>query len=291
MDMRNFILLPVIIFILIYSANTHAVDVIRYNISQSHADPKQKYYIDLLKLILAASQDKYGDFELKPVVVEMSQGRTSIMVQQGETIDVTWRMTSHALEQNLQAIYIPVLKGLMGVRLAIIRHDDVAIFSPNITLKHLKKMSAGQGYDWPDSEILRANGFDVIEGKAVSLLTMLEKRRFDYFPRALHEPWIEIENKTQFVVEEHFLLKYPAPMYFFTNKANHRLAQRIHDGFTAIVDSGAFDEFFLQHPITQNILVKANLPQRKVFRLKNPLLSEKSREVLNDKSLWLDYIY
>lgn len=291
MDMRKLLLFPVIILIFFNCANTQAIDVIRYNISESHADPKQKYYIDLLKLILAASQDKYGEFQLKPVVVEMSQGRTSIMVQQGETIDVTWRMTSHNLEQNLQAIYIPILKGLMGVRLAIIRHDDMAIFSPNITLEQLKKMSAGQGYDWPDSDILRANGFDVIVGNAVSLLSMLEKRRFDYFPRALHEPWIEIENKSQFVVEEHFLLKYPAPMYFFTNKANHRLAQRIHEGFSAIVDSGAFNEFFLQHPVTQNILVKANLPQRKVFTLKNPLLSEKSREVLNDRSLWLDYFH
>lgn len=103
-------------------------------------------------------------------------------------------MTSKALEEDLQAIYVPLLKGLMGARIAIIRQDEHHIFTPSMTLSELKAMSAGQGYDWPDSDILRANGFDVIEGSAFSLLLMLEKKRFDYFPRAIHEPWIEIEG-------------------------------------------------------------------------------------------------
>lgn len=84
-------------------------------------------------------------------------------------------------------------------------------------------------------------------------------------------------------------MKYPAPIYFFINKANHKLAERLRDGFEEIIASGEFDEFFLQHPITENILLRANLPQRKIFMLKNPLLSEKSRQTLNNKSLWLNY--
>lgn len=290
MDMRVLLLLfsmP----LLLTSISTQAADTVRYNISTTHPDAKQSYYIDLLSLILEESRDKYGAYQLTPITQEMSQGRTSIMVQQGEVIDVTWRMTSQALETDLQAIYIPVLKGLMGVRIAIIHSDDTSTFSPNLSLAQLKSLSAGQGYDWPDSEILRYNGYDVIEGHASSLLTMLEKNRFDYFPRALHEPWIEIANKNQFIIEDHFLLKYPAPMYFFTNKKNTRLAQRITYGFSRLIESGAFDEFFYQHSVTQDILVKANLPQRKIFALKNPLLSEKSRAILNEKSLWLTYFH
>lgn len=289
--MRNFLLFFYVGISLIVSAATTANDVVRYNISKIYPDPKQSYYIDLLTLILESSRDKYGDYQLVPVTVEMSQGRTSIMVQQGKSIDVTWRMTSKALETDLQPIFIPVLKGLMGMRIAVIRRDDVNIFSPTLSLEELKALSAGQGYDWPDSDILRHNGFDVIEGSAFSMLTMLEKFRFDYFPRALHEPWIEIADKEQFIVESHFLLKYAAPMYFFTSKGNMRLAARLNYGFSNIVESGAFDEFFYQHSVTQNILVKANLPQRKVFSLENPLLSEKSREILSDKSLWLQYFH
>jgi hypothetical protein len=288
MDIRVFLLF---FSVLLTSITAQATDTVRYNISTIHPDAKQSYYIDLLSLILAASCDKYGAYQLIPVTQEMSQGRASIMVQQNQGIDVTWRMTSKALETDLQAIYIPVLKGLMGVRIAIIRSDDTSDFSPSLSLTQLKSLSAGQGYDWPDSEILRYNGFDVIEGSAFSLLTMLEKNRFDYFPRALHEPWVEIINNNQFIVEEHFLLKYPAPMYFFTNKKNTRLAQRITYGFSKLVESGVFDEFFYHHQVTQDILVKANLPQRKIFTLKNPLLSEKSRAILNNKSLWLTYFH
>ncbi len=291
MDMRNFSNYFIFIAVLMVSAMSAANDMVRYNISKLHPDPKQSYYIDLLTLILDASRDKFGDYQLIPVTLEMSQGRTSIMVRQGKAIDVTWRMTSKSLEQELQAVYIPVLKGLMGARIAIIRREDNAIFSPNLTLEELKALSAGQGYDWPDSDILRHNGFDVIEGSAFSMLTMLDKHRFDYFPRALHEPWLEIANNGKFIVEGHFLLKYPAPMYFFTSKKNTRLAKRIQYGFDSIIDSGAFDEFFYHHSVTRDILVKANLPQRKVFSLENPLLSEKSREILNKKSLWLAYFH
>jgi len=286
--MRVLRLLLLITFLLASSMNANALDVVRYNISETYPEAKQAYYIDLLKLILDASSDKYGDFELTPVILDMSQGRASVMLQQERTIDILWRMTSQALEQDLQAIYIPLLKGLMGVRIAIIRKSDSTIFSSEITLDKLKKMSLGQGYDWPDSNILRANGFNVVEGRGFSLLTMLEKQRFDYFPRAIHEPWLEIADREQLAIEQHFLLKYPAPMYFFINKDNRRLVERIEYGFTKIVNSGAFKQFFSQHPVTQNMFKKAKLPQRKVFKLDNPLLSDKSRAILNNKSLWLD---
>lgn len=289
--MRNLILFLKAIILLLVSLTAAGKDIVRYNLSEIYPDPKQSYYIDLLTLILNSSRDKYGDYQLIPVTLEMSQGRTSIMVQQRKAIDVTWRMTTKALEDDLQAIYIPVLKGLMGMRIAVIRREDSHLFSPTLSLKELKALSAGQGYDWPDSDILRHNGFDVIEGSAFSMLTMLEKYRFDYFPRALHEPWLEIAGKEQFIVESHFLLKYAAPMYFFTSKENMRLSERILYGFSKIVESGAFDEFFYQHKVTQNILVKANLPQRRIFSLENPLLSEQSRKILNNKSLWLEHFH
>jgi hypothetical protein len=287
--MRVFVKLFPTVVLLVVNVIAQANDVVRYNISQLHPDTKQSYYIDLLSLVLDASRDKYGDYQLIPVTLEMSQGRTSIMLKQEEGIDVAWRMTSKVLEKELQAIYIPMMKGLMGLRIAVIRRDDVSIFSSNLMLTQLKSLSAGQGHDWPDSEILRHNGFDVVRGNASSMLAMLEKSRFDYFPRALHEPWLEIADETKFIVEEHFLLKYPAPMYFFTSKKNQRLAQRIHYGFTNLLESGAFDDFFYHHTVTQKIFIKANLPQRKIFTLENPLLSEKSRKTLSNKSLWLTY--
>ncbi|NQZ19653.1 MAG: hypothetical protein HRT44_10415, partial [Bdellovibrionales bacterium] len=37
-----------------------------------------------------------GDYQLQAVDIDMAQGRSSIMLQQNEYIDLTWRMTSKA---------------------------------------------------------------------------------------------------------------------------------------------------------------------------------------------------
>ena len=51
------------------------------------------------------------------------------MLQKGEHTDIMWCMSSKALGKDLQAIYVPLLKGLMGARIAIIRQDDEHIFT------------------------------------------------------------------------------------------------------------------------------------------------------------------
>ena len=192
----------------------NATDVIRFIESKEHPDPKQGYFIDLLTLALETSKKKYGDYQLLPVNIEMSQGRTSMMLEQNKYIDITWRMTSKNLEDKLHTIYIPLLKGLMGYRIFIICKSKQALFTPKTSIEDLKAIHLGQGISWPDTEILRSNGFDVIEGYDNYLISMLKKERFEYFPRALHEPWLEITDEPSLKVEEHLLLKYPARYIF-----------------------------------------------------------------------------
>lgn len=265
-----------------------ATDLIRYVDSKKYPDPKQSYFVDLLTLALEASKEEFGDYQLQPVAIEMAQGRTSMMLQHNKFIDLTWRMTSHELEQKLQAVYFPILKGLMGHRIFIIRKNTQSLFSENIALKNLKKIPLGQGYNWPDTDILIANGFSVTKGYDIYLLEMLKRSRFDYFPRALHEPWHEIENEPELVVEKHLLLKYPAPIFFFVNKQNKHLQQRLTLGLTRLLDSGKFEHFFLNHPITAGILAKTDVSKRRVFELNNPLLSQQVKKLLTDERLWIN---
>lgn len=264
-----------------------ATDVIRYNISVKHPDPKQAYNIELLDLALKQTVDEFGPYELKAVVYEMPQGRTSIMVEQEDAIDVVWRMTSQTLETKLQAIYIPLLKGLMGFRVFIINKEDQTRFSKTMPTATLKSYTAGQGLDWPDSQILQHNGFNVIKGSAIKLISMLKRQRFDYFPRAIHEPWTEIKNEPSLSVESNFLLKYTAPMYFFVNKQNKYLHRRIASGLNTLIKNGEFDTFLYSHPITANIIKKAKLADRRIIQLDNPLLSEKTRQLQKHKPLWI----
>ncbi|QOL26713.1 hypothetical protein LP316_05280 [Thalassotalea sp. LPB0316] len=265
-----------------------AIDVVRYHISKKNADAKQSYYIDMLHLALEKSKDIHGEYEFTPVVYEMPQGRTSIMVQLDQGIDVTWRVTSQELEERLQAVYVPLLKGMMGHRIFIINQSDQSRFSPDMSLEQLRKMSAGQGYDWPDSIVLQHNGINVVEGGTDKLLTMLARRRFDYFPRAIHEPWTEIIDKPEFIVEKHILLRYPAPFYFFVNKDNTKLYHRINNGLEIAIEDGSFDQLFENHPITKEVLKAAAISERKVFQLTNPILSERSQALLKEPRYWLN---
>ena len=265
----------------------NATDIIRYVDSKKHPDPNQSYFVDLLTLALDASTEKYGAYQLQGVAIEMAQGRTSLMLQRNELIDLTWRMTSKALEKNLQAIYFPLIKGLMGHRIFIIRENEQKKFPKALSIEKLRKIHLGQGYNWPDTDILIDNGFNVVKGYDIYLLEMLKKGRFDYYPRALHEPWGEIASKADFIVEKNLMLNYPAPIFFFVNKQNKHLQERLTFGLNELLNSGEFEQFFLNHKITSGILTKANVEQRTIFTLHNPLLSEQTKALLKDKRLWI----
>jgi len=260
---------------------------VKYGTSLLLKNAQQSYYLDVLNLALEKSSDKYGAFELEEQVLEMHQGRTLNMLEQGKVVDVVWSMTSIEREQRFNTVYIPILKGLMGYRIGIIRADEQYQFTDIDNLSQFKKASIGQGIDWPDTQILLSNGFNVIQGAARNLLPMLKMKRFDFFPRGLHEPWGEIKGDSKLKVESRLLLKYPAPIYFFVNKSNEKLAERLEFGLKKAIKDGSFDTLFYNHEMTSGVMEKAQLSKRRIFELHNPLLSEKTKKLLSDDKLWL----
>ena len=65
----------------------------------------------------------------------------------------------------------------MGYRIGIIRKGDQAQFDQLTSLEDLKKILMGQGLDWPDTNILNNNGFNVVPGPDMSLISMLLKKK------------------------------------------------------------------------------------------------------------------
>lgn len=261
--------------------------VIKHIRPESETDKRPRYYVDLLRLVLERTQDVDGAFHLKPAEKRMFQGRAIISLQKGEALDVVWTMTSKEREEDLLPIRIPLLKGLLGYRIFLIRPQDTEKFAAITTLEDLKSLTAGQGHDWPDTKILRANGLQVITaGTYDGLFEMLERGRIDYFPRGVNEPWAELQAhpESELIVEESILLKYPAAIYFFVNKKDRALANRIERGLRLMMKDGSFDEFFHTHPHTQPIFERANLEQRKTFTLENPLLPPETP--LDEEELW-----
>ncbi|MCJ8300968.1 MAG: transporter substrate-binding domain-containing protein, partial [Pseudomonadales bacterium] len=198
-------------------------------------------------------------------------------------------MTSSARENKAQAIRIPLLKGLLSYRIFIIRKGEQQRFSVIDSLDQLGRLTAGQGLHWADTKILQANGLEVVTAPDYnSLFTLLQRKRFDYFPRGVHEPWNEVivHKDKNLVVEQKLLLRYPSPVFFFVSNNNTALQQRIKSGLQIAIADGSFELLLYNHPITQKIFSAANISQRLIFDLVNPQLSPDTKALLEDQSLW-----
>lgn len=224
--------------------------------------------------LLAVALEKSGSqFVAKPASVKMVQGRALLMLQQGRGIDVAWAATSKEIEALVHPIRIPIFKGLIGYRLLLIARRDLEKFSRITEQSALKSLLAGQGHDWADTAILRANGYRVHTGPYYdALFNMLAQGRIDYFPRSVLEVWAEAKAHEHqgLVVEPRIMLRYPGAVYFFTRKGNTALAQAIETGLEKMLQDGSFDRLFEEHHA--ELLEKAGLDSRLVFDLDNPAL-------------------
>ena len=192
---------------------------------------------------------------------------------EANNIDVMWSGAAPDKEQRMMAVRIPILKGLLGHRIFIIRAADQAKFARIKTLQDLKRYSAGQGTFWGDTKVLKSSSIPIITTiKYANLFPMLEGGRFDYFPRAVHEPWTEVKSRPELnlAVDKNVMLVYPFAMYFFVNKNNRELHDKIYQGFEMAIADGSFDKLFFNHPMIKDVLEKANLKERTVFKINNP---------------------
>jgi len=138
-------------------------------------------------------------------------------------INIIARATDRELETRFQPIRIPIDRGLMGMRLLMVRKADLPRFAMVRSLEDLRHLSAGQGKGWVDTGVLAAAGIGVVETqRPESLVGMLEAGRFDFFPRALDEAPGEYdavhESRPDIVIEPTLMLRYPLPRYFFVRR-------------------------------------------------------------------------
>jgi len=261
--------------------------VITYAKPESIKDQRHKYFVKLLNLALSKTNDQ---FILKATIAPMQQGRAIRELTLNRHVDVVWTVTSQAREQQLLPIRIPLLKGLLGYRVAIIRVADQEKFSKVTSLKALRKFTAGQGHDWPDTKILIANNIKVVTSSSYDgLFAMLKIKRFDFFPRGITEAWQEIamQSNSELIIDESILLYYPSPIYFFVNKANNILAERITRGLQLSIDDGSFEQLFYAYPEHKKVFASVNIKQRIIITLHNPLLSPLTP--LDNKRLWYQF--
>lgn len=256
------------------------------NLEAVTPERQDDYYVNLLRLVLNASKAADEEVVLQFSDRQFSQWRWMIeLTQHRNNNQVLWTATSIQRETLLRPIRVPMFKGLIGVRVLVIRREDEAKFRQIQNLQGLQRLVAGQGANWPDSAILQANGLPVTEGVGkAQVYKMLAAKRLDYFPRGV----TEIANETAFLAQHNLMvapniyLSYPAAMYFFVNQENAELARRLETGFERLIDSGQFAAFFYNHP-----RIKQGLPYlqgSRALHLKNPSLPESTP--VNNPRYW-----
>ncbi|MBW8189863.1 diguanylate cyclase [Neiella marina] len=245
-----------------------------------------RYPVDLVSFLLTKANESY---ELKPISSEnLTEQRLIADVQSGRVSFISMA-TNERLNRELNAIQYPMYRGLLGHRVFIIRDGDQNRFDGIQSVAELNRLTGGQGRFWADTEVLKSAGLKVeTPVKYNSLFYMLEGGRFDYFPRAIHEPLNEITARPELglTIEENLLLVYPMPMLLYTSRQNQQLSLALEKGFESAVADGSFAQWFVEHPAIKEVLSKIQLNNRTVLRLENPHLP--TGTPVDRKELWLD---
>lgn len=237
---------------------------------RANDDWRAAYPVELLSLALAASGK---DYVLHPGSIEVPKARNFLNLANHRDMDVVWSMTNIEREQNHLPIRIPIVKGLMGYRLALIRAKEPEILAGVHNLAQLKQFNAGQMYVWTDAKILTSQGISVVPGANYeSLFRMLAAGRFDFFPRSVTEVSQELEQVESMgiALDQHLLIRYPTAMYFFVNKTDTELAADIEAGLEKVLASGEFDALFERY--FADLIRNLHLETRRAIDLNNPLL-------------------
>ncbi len=256
---------------------------------QSPGEASVSYYHDLLQLVLNRTKAEYGAARiesLKPPPL----GDYRYLLMKQNFIDVHHFGTSPELERDLLPVRVPLLAGGLGWRGFIIRKTDRQAFRQIRHLSELKRLTACQGELWPDSDILRAAGLKVMTAERHDqMLELLRRERCDYFPRSIFEGPVEQKAFAAAYPDLEYntslLLHYPFAMYFFVNKDNKVLAERLFKGLDKLARSGELQEFLQAHPIAHQVFPLSQFSQSVVFQLDNPLLPAETP--LQQPEYWL----
>lgn len=246
-------------------------------------DHRANYPLAVLRLALDHTGVRY---QLQPTRKVLLQGKAIKQLKANREVSLVWSMTDKDREEELLPIRIPIYKGLIGWRIFLVRKESQTLFESFTSIQELREYVPVQGYDWPDTKILQANGFEVVTSNDYStMFDIVRLDRANFFPRSIVEIWSEIDNELDeksLVVEPHMVLRYPTATYFFFNNRNVVLKNLIETGMKRAIASGEFDKLF--YDVHRPFLEQADIQNRLVFELDNPILPEETP--LDNREYW-----
>lgn len=236
--------------------------------------PIYDYRWQVLQLALAHSASPGETFTLEPYSEDVTQNR-AVLLLQSKAIDVIALGPNPERETQMLPIRIDILRGIIGYRVLLIRAGDQARIAHMDDQAMRQQLTFGLNEQWADFPVLHANGFRTETSNSYeSLFNMLMEGRFNAFSRGLNEASREFDARRQrypqLAIEQTKALYYPYPIYFWVNKDNTALAQRITRGLQLSLADGSFRRLFETTYAAEIAMLKNQ--RRHVIRLSNPVL-------------------
>lgn len=240
-------------------------------------ESRQKYEREVLEAALNATKVSHGVWSLQEDLTDYPLAADEASVFRTKGVDIFGTVAGNTKLANEQKILIPLplMKGLLGYRILIIRAADKGKFAGVKTPAQLQKLRMGIPSTWADAELFRQNGYAVEEkGSFDDLFTRLENKEFDYVTFGANEVTgvfnARAAKSGKLIVDSTLLVFYPFPLVFYVNPDNKVLAERVTKGLQIISGNGELDAIFNRHFAADLTAVK--LPARTMITLKNPIL-------------------
>jgi len=261
-----------------------AVTVRAAEVRYPREDGGSDYALELLQLALKKAGGNHT-VALTPIRMMQDRALFEIGLDHGK-VDIMATMTSRERESKLLPVRIPITKGLIGWRVAVLTAGRLRQFDQVGSLADLTRFRAVQGHDWPDLTILRHNGLPAHSVSShESLFNTLTSGRVDYLPLSLIEAQSAIKGRQGLAIDPNIVIHYPAAVYFFVNPRNGALAEEVRRGLEAGIADGSFDKLFFRH--FADAIRQARLSERRVIELDNPSLPDATP--LERKNLWFRF--
>ena len=231
-------------------------------------------------LALQKTEDLYVSTQLiKSKPREQDQAIEDML--HGSTLDLMSAASSDLYDSQFLTLRFPILKGLLGKRLCLIRAGDQQRFDHIKTAYDISrsKLKICQGKHWPDTEILRRNGLPLVTSDHYEeLFTLLTNGQCDCFLRGAQEIGAELKvHEPVLALEKKLVIEYLQPGVVYVRKNNPELAIRIELGLLRAFEDGSYHKLISQ--LLDENLSMLGLEQRRVITINNPSPSETLQKI------------
>lgn len=256
------------------SLSASEITTFTYMAPTKKKDTRARYGAALLSLALDKTVVSHGPYRIN-FSPKMNKKRALATIEANslENFFVKHSISKSASEK-MGYVNFPVDLGIVGYRVFFVSPKAASAFSQVTSLAQLKKFSITQGLGWLDTDILRHNGFNVIEGTSYEgLFKMVSRSRADLLSRGVNELFYEYQIRSKdmpLIIDTSIVLYYPLPRFFYTNKQNVAAIERVQAGLDIAYEDGSL------HKLWQEIYSESvgfiDFSSAKIFKIENPFL-------------------